>query len=170
MASRRVGTDSISRSHPGARCGSESSPRRGGVGRPRSALQPPSPCSEDAGRGRGSVERVGRLVCMARSCVGPRGAAEARDVPAKSFYPFRNKGSFCVLLGAQPSHAVGCGGSPPSRARSECLWGLRHPAQDTPSREEPGPGSAPGGNAGSGSPGPLAREKGRRAGPQGARS
>lgn len=91
---------------------------RGRVGRPRWVLRPPSPCSEGAG----SIDPMGRAPCTARSSVGPLGAAGARDVPAKSFYPLRNKGSFCILLGVQPSPEEGRGRSPWSRAQSECPW------------------------------------------------
>lgn len=63
----------------------------------------PSPCSEGAGGGRGSSEDTGRVVCASHGCVGPLGTAGAREVPAKSFHPFRNKG-FSVVPGwpAQP--------------------------------------------------------------------
>lgn len=56
-------------------------------------------------------------------CAGIPGAVAARDVPAKSFYPCRNKGSFCLLPGAQLSHTAGCNRSLQSRVWPPCFCG-----------------------------------------------
>ena len=124
---------------------------RGGVGRPRGVLQPPSPCSEDAG----SPERVGRVVCTARSRVGPRGAAGARGVPAKPFYPLRNKGSSCVLPGAQPGPGHRSPEHGPGAFGDRSIQPKTPPAGKSPV-PAPLPGVTP-------APSPQCRRHGRRA-------
>lgn len=109
-------------------------------------------------------------------CAGTPGAVAARDVPAKSFYPCRNKGSFCLLPGAQLSHtrdATGhcspeCGPHAFAVTAScpkhpQCLWG--HSIQPKTSRGEPGPARTAGGTARCILLFPLAQERDGRAGP-----
>lgn len=60
---------------------------------------------------------------VSHCCAGAPGAVAAREVPAKSLYPCRNKGSFCLLAGAQLSHAAGCNRSLQSLVCPPCFWG-----------------------------------------------